>query len=115
MLLKNDAVLGAEVKDTHRLNSVASETRRHFIRLDTSFGIDGLVSKSGTKAKAPHDFQAQLGKVYAAYSAFTEPWPGTICKRHSNRRPDGEELKKIDHALSPGRPQNMDGRVEKYQ
>lgn len=99
MLLRNDAVLGSGVKDLHRLKSIVTETKKHFMQLDMAFGISALTAKSGSTANAPEAFQIQMAKVYAAYSAFTEALAqDDMQKAQQQAALIGEELKKLDHA-----------------
>ncbi|ACS79851.1 efflux RND transporter periplasmic adaptor subunit [Maridesulfovibrio salexigens] len=103
MLLRNDAVLGSGVKDRQRLKSIIAETANHFKRLDTTFGIATLAANSANKAEAPEAFQMQLGKVFNAYSAFTEALAADNLQNAQKQSAlMAEELKKIDHTSLSG-------------
>ncbi|WP_432734834.1 efflux RND transporter periplasmic adaptor subunit [Maridesulfovibrio sp. FT414] len=103
MLLRNDAVLGSGVKDKHRLKSVAKETSDHFMRLDKAFGISAIAADAANTAEAPEAFKIQLGKVYMAYSAFTEALAtDNLLNAQKQAALMAEELKKIDHTSMSG-------------
>ncbi len=103
MLLRNDAVLGSGVKDQQRLKSITAETTNHFKRLDTTFGISALTANSANKAESPEAFQMQLGKVFNAYSAFTEALAADNLQNAQKQSAlMAEELKKIDNTALSG-------------
>ncbi len=108
MLLRNDAVLGSGAKDKDRLKKITAETAKHFMRLDMTFGISALAESVGKVLDTPEEFRVQLGKVFTAYSAFTDALAAdNLQDAHKSAAMISGELKKVNSGLLTGEPHQI--------
>ncbi|WP_031484265.1 efflux RND transporter periplasmic adaptor subunit [Maridesulfovibrio frigidus] len=108
MLLRNDAVLGSGAKDKERLHKITAETAKHFMRLDMTFGISALAESIGKVLDTPEEFRIQLGKVFTAYSAFTDSLAAdNLQDAHKYAAMISGELKKVNSGLLTGEPHTI--------
>ena len=98
--LQNDAVLGREAQDLHRLKKIVAEAETHVARLTATFSLDAGTDPEGQKFQTPEQFKDQLGRVVLAYSTVMESLAGDdLSEAHKGTAQVSKALQGVDMSL----------------
>jgi len=104
MLLGNDAIIGAEVPDTRRLNEVFAEMKRHYAGFRAAFNLDAPEEEMA----APESFRRQLGAVFDRYEPLSEALAADdMPAAQAAADAMAEALRKVDMTVLAGPAHNV--------